>query len=75
MSALDQARSDFYAGNYPSALDNVNAALKDVLAMPDVKARLLDLGIEAKWSTPQEIQDLVDYVRYPDIPGQTRPHL
>ena len=24
---------------------------------------------------PQEIQDLVDYVRYPDIPGQNRPHL
>jgi tetratricopeptide (TPR) repeat protein len=28
-SELDQARTDFYAGNYPSALDNVNAALKD----------------------------------------------
>ena len=24
---------------------------------------------------PQEIQDLVDYVRYPDVPGQERPHL
>ncbi|TXI87392.1 MAG: tetratricopeptide repeat protein [Cupriavidus sp.] len=28
-TSLDQARNDFYAGNYPSALDNVNAALKD----------------------------------------------
>lgn len=28
-SPFDQARNDFYAGNYASALDNVNAALKD----------------------------------------------
>jgi tripartite-type tricarboxylate transporter receptor subunit TctC len=38
-------------------IDRVNAALKEVLAMPIVKERLLELGIEAKWSTPQEIQD------------------
>jgi len=38
-------------------IDKLNAALKEVLAMADVKARLLELGIEAKASTPQEIQD------------------
>jgi tripartite-type tricarboxylate transporter receptor subunit TctC len=43
-------------GTPQEVVDKINAALKEVLAMPDVKARLLDLGIEAQWSTPQEIQ-------------------
>lgn len=30
MSTFDQARTDFYAGNYPSALDNINATLKEM---------------------------------------------
>lgn len=30
MSTFDQARSDFYAGNYESALTNVNQALKEM---------------------------------------------
>jgi tripartite-type tricarboxylate transporter receptor subunit TctC len=38
-------------------VEKINAGLKEVLAMPDIKARLLELGIEAKHSTPQEIQD------------------
>jgi len=44
-------------GTPSEVIDKLNAALKEVLAMADVKARLLELGIEAKASTPQEIQD------------------
>jgi tripartite-type tricarboxylate transporter receptor subunit TctC len=44
-------------GTPAEVIDRLNGALKEVLAMPDVKARLLELGIEAKASTPQEIQD------------------
>jgi tripartite-type tricarboxylate transporter receptor subunit TctC len=44
-------------GTPTEVIDRLNAALKDVLAMADVKERLLELGIEAKASTPQEIQD------------------
>ena len=35
----------------------LNSALQDILADPDVKKRLIELGIEAKASTPQEISD------------------
>jgi tripartite-type tricarboxylate transporter receptor subunit TctC len=44
-------------GTPSEVIDKLNAALKEVLAMADVKERLLELGIEAKASTPQEIQD------------------
>ncbi len=44
-------------GTPKEVVDTLNAALKDVLAMPEVKARLLDLGIEAQWSTPAEIKE------------------
>jgi tripartite-type tricarboxylate transporter receptor subunit TctC len=44
------------AGTPKEVVDKLNAALKEVLAMSEVKERLLDLGIEAKWSTPDEIQ-------------------
>ena len=44
-------------GTPAEVIDKLNAAIKEVLAMPDVKTRLLELGIEAKASTPQEIQD------------------
>ncbi len=44
-------------GTPAEVVEKVNAGLKEVLAMPDIKARLLELGIEAKHSTPQEIQD------------------
>ena len=43
-------------GTPKEVVDTLSAALKDVLAQPEVKARLLDLGIEAQWSTPEEIQ-------------------
>jgi tripartite-type tricarboxylate transporter receptor subunit TctC len=44
-------------GTPKEAIDAINAALKDVLAQADIKARLLELGIEAKASTPHEIGD------------------
>lgn len=44
-------------GTPAEVIDKLNAAIRDVLAMPDVKARLLELGIEARASSPKEIQD------------------
>jgi tripartite-type tricarboxylate transporter receptor subunit TctC len=40
----------------PEIVKVINDALKDVLAEPEVKTRLLELGIEAKASTPEEIR-------------------
>ena len=45
------------AGTPPEIVGTLNAALREILADPDVKKRLLELGIEAKASTPQEIYD------------------
>jgi tripartite-type tricarboxylate transporter receptor subunit TctC len=36
-------------------VNRLNGALQDILADADVKRRLLELGIEAKAGTPQEI--------------------
>jgi tripartite-type tricarboxylate transporter receptor subunit TctC len=44
-------------GTPQEVVDKINAGLKEVLAMSDITSRLLELGIEAKASTPQEIQD------------------
>ena len=43
------------AATPPEIVATLNAALQDILADPDVKQRLLELGITAKASTPQEI--------------------
>jgi len=43
------------AGTPPEAVNKLNEALRAVLADESVKKRALDLGIEAKASTPQEI--------------------
>jgi len=45
------------AGTPPEIVSTLNAALREILADPDAKKRLLELGIEAKASTPQEIYD------------------
>jgi tripartite-type tricarboxylate transporter receptor subunit TctC len=45
------------AGTPPEIVNTLNQALREILAEPDVKKRLLELGIEAKASTPQEISD------------------
>ena len=45
------------AGTSPEIIAILNKAITEVLATDETKARLLDLGIEAKSSTPQEIAD------------------
>jgi tripartite-type tricarboxylate transporter receptor subunit TctC len=44
------------AGTPGETITTLNAALRDILADADVKKRLLELGIEAKASTPDEIE-------------------
>jgi tripartite-type tricarboxylate transporter receptor subunit TctC len=44
-------------GTPPEAIKILNAALREVLDMPDLKKRALDLGIEAKASSPEDILD------------------
>jgi tripartite-type tricarboxylate transporter receptor subunit TctC len=43
-------------GTPPDVIKTLNTALREVLDMPELKKRALDLGIEAKGSTPEEIQ-------------------
>jgi tripartite-type tricarboxylate transporter receptor subunit TctC len=43
------------AGTPPAIVETLNAALRDILADADVRRRLIELGIEARASTPQEI--------------------
>ena len=43
------------AGTSPEIIKKLNVALRDVLADPDLKKRALDLGIDAKGSTPEEM--------------------
>jgi tripartite-type tricarboxylate transporter receptor subunit TctC len=43
------------AGTPPEIVKVLNQALQDILAEPEVKQRLLELGIEARASTPEEI--------------------
>jgi tripartite-type tricarboxylate transporter receptor subunit TctC len=43
------------AGTPPEVVKTLNGALRDILADADVKRRLIELGIEARASTPQEI--------------------
>jgi tripartite-type tricarboxylate transporter receptor subunit TctC len=43
------------AGTPPEIVSTLNQALREILAEADVKRRLLELGIEARASTPEEI--------------------
>ena len=43
------------AGTPDAIIQTLNKALHDVLADPDLKKRALDLGIDAKASTPAEL--------------------
>ena len=43
------------AGTPPEIINKLNGALRDIFADAEVKKRLIELGIEAKASTPQEI--------------------
>jgi len=42
-------------GTPPELIKTLNAALREVLDMPELKKRALELGIEAKASSPEEI--------------------
>lgn len=44
-------------GTPPDVIATLNAALREVLDAPDLKRRALDLGIEARASSPEEIAD------------------
>jgi tripartite-type tricarboxylate transporter receptor subunit TctC len=44
------------AGTPPEAIARLNAGLRDVLAQPDVKQKLRDLGIEARAGSPEELR-------------------
>ena len=52
----------------------VNTTLKEVLAMPDVKQRLLDMGIEARPSSPDDLMALfkADVKKWDDGDRQSR---
>ena len=43
-------------GTPPEVIAKLNSGLRDVLAMPDVKQKLLDLGIEARAGSPEELK-------------------
>ena len=43
------------AGTPPEVIKTINGALQEILADADVRKRLLELGIEARASTPEEI--------------------
>ncbi len=45
------------AGTPKEVIATLNKAINEVVAMPDVKKKLLELGIEAKGSTPEELGD------------------
>ena len=45
------------AGTPPDIVATLNKALNEVLADPEVRKKALELGIDARGSTPQEIQD------------------
>ena len=45
------------SGTPPDIVKALNGALREILSDAGVKRRLLELGIEAKAGTPQEISD------------------
>jgi tripartite-type tricarboxylate transporter receptor subunit TctC len=62
------------AGTPPEAIARLNTGLRDVLAQPDVKQKLLDLGIEARAGSPAELQgrladDIGKWTKVIDIAG------
>jgi tripartite-type tricarboxylate transporter receptor subunit TctC len=64
-TAISQGVKDFHAASWNSlyakvgtpqpVIDTLNKALHDVLADPDVKAKLLEFGIDSRASTPAEM--------------------
>ena len=64
----------FFGGSMANAWFDINPISAGVFGVPLGFATIVAVSLLTK-PPPQEIQDLVDYVRYPDIPGQPRPHL
>ena len=64
----------FFGGSMANSWFDINPISAGVFGVPLGFATIVAVSLLTK-PPPQEIQDLVDYVRYPDIPGQTRPHL
>jgi len=46
-------------GTPPDVVERLNKEINAVVAMPDVKQKLLDLGVEARGSTPQALNQLL----------------
>jgi tripartite-type tricarboxylate transporter receptor subunit TctC len=47
------------AGTPPAVVERLNKEINAIVAMPDVKQKLLDLGVEARGSTPQALEQLL----------------
>jgi tripartite-type tricarboxylate transporter receptor subunit TctC len=43
-------------GTPPGIIEQLNRALREILALPDIKARFANLGISARASTPEELK-------------------
>jgi tripartite-type tricarboxylate transporter receptor subunit TctC len=56
-------------GTKPDVIAVLNTALTEVLALPDIKSRFLDLGVVAKPSTPDELMALLkaDVQKWADV--------
>jgi tripartite-type tricarboxylate transporter receptor subunit TctC len=56
-------------GTRPEVIATLNKALAEVLAMPDIQARFLDLGVVAKPSSPEELMALLkaDISKWSDV--------
>jgi tripartite-type tricarboxylate transporter receptor subunit TctC len=56
-------------GTRPEVIATLNKALAEVLAMPDIQARFLDLGVMAKPSSPEELVALLkaDIAKWSDV--------
>jgi tripartite-type tricarboxylate transporter receptor subunit TctC len=57
------------SGTSPEIIAKLNGALREILAQPDVSARLLDLGIEAQASSPDELMGRLraDIAKWSDV--------
>ena len=64
----------FFGGSMANAWFDINPISAGVFGVPLGFVTIVVISLLTR-PPPQEIQDLVDYVRYPDVPGQERPHL
>ena len=64
----------FFGGSMANAWFDINPISAGVFGVPLGFVTIVVVSLLTR-PPPQEIQDLVDYVRYPDVPGQERPHL